>query len=86
MKMKLDALSEEVDNDTLAKLALATTAGVITTVAARKLYKKYKEKKILNKYVPQENNKHHTIGDELRNIAPDLMDINSMRNLVDAKK
>jgi hypothetical protein len=79
MNMKLDALMEEVDQDTLAKLALATTAGVITAAAARKLYKKYKEKKILNKYTSQEDGKHQSLGDEIRSVVPDIIDANTAR-------
>ena len=85
MSVKLDALIVEVEEDTLAKIALATTAGVITAAVARKLYKKYKEQKISNKYT-QEDGKHHTIGDEMRTVYPDLLDIHSMRNFTDNKK
>ena len=79
---KLDALLNEVDNDTLAKLALATTAGVITANVARKLYKKYKENKILNKHITQENEKHQSsLGDEIRSIGLDVIDANMARQL-----
>jgi hypothetical protein len=77
---ELDALLNEVEDDTLAKIALATTAGVITVAAARKLYKKYKEKKVSNKYIGQEDDKHQSsLGDELRSVIPDIIDANSMR-------
>lgn len=79
----IDALLNEVNGDTLAKLALATTAGVITAAAARKLYKKYKENKILNKYMKQEENNEHqsSLGDEVRSIGLDVIDANTAKQL-----
>jgi len=50
MNINSSVLSE-VDDDTLAKIALATTAGLVAVVGGRKLYKKYKEKKIEKKYL-----------------------------------
>lgn len=86
MTTQLDALLNEIDQDTLAKLSVAVTAGVITAVTARKLYKKYKENKILQKYGTQEKNEHQTLGDDLRGIVPDLIDINAASHFMNAKK
>ena len=86
MTTQLDALLNEVDQDTLAKISMAVTAGVITAVTARKLYKQYQENKILKKYGAQEENKHQTLGDDLRGIVPDLIDINAASHFMNAKK
>lgn len=52
MHNKIDALNE-VKQDTLAKITLAAAAGIAAAIGGKKLYKKYKEKKLLNKYVTQ---------------------------------
>ncbi len=87
MTMKFDALLNEVDQDTLARLSVAVTAGVISAVAARKLYKQYKDNQLLRKYGgAQEEDKHQSLGNDLRSIIPDLVDINATRHFIDAKK
>jgi hypothetical protein len=87
MTIKFDALLNEVDEDTLARLSVAVTAGVITAVTARKLYKQYKDNQLLKKYGrTQEENKHQSLGDDLRGVIPDLVDINTTRYLINAKK
>jgi len=87
MTIKLDALLNEIDQDTLARLSVAVTAGVITAVTARKLYKQYKDNQLLKKYGgAQEESKHQSLGDDLRGIIPDLVDINATRHLIDVKK
>ena len=86
---KLDALLEEVDKDTLAKLTLAAAAGIIAASGGKKLYKKYKERQLLKKYGAQENDdddKHQSIKDDIRSAIPDIIDANSARHLIDAKK
>jgi hypothetical protein len=85
MNKKLDALLEEVDQDTLAKLSLAAAAGIVAAVGGRKLYKKYKERKLLKKYGAQEEGKHQSLGDEIRSVIPDVIDANTARHLIDAK-
>jgi hypothetical protein len=85
---KLDALLEEVDKDTLAKLALATAAGIVAVAGGKKLYKNYKERKLLKQYGAQENeddDKHQSIKDQIRSVIPDIIDANSARHLIDAK-
>jgi hypothetical protein len=89
MNNNLDALLEEVDKDTLAKLTLATAAGIVAAVGGKKLYKKYKERQLLKKYGAQEDSdeKHRSsLKDELRSIVPDILDANMARHLIDAKK
>lgn len=87
MTIKLDTLLNEVDQDTLARLSVATAASIAAAVAARKLYKKYKDNQLLRKYgAAQEEDKHQSLGDDLRGIVPDLIDINSTRYFIDAKK
>jgi len=87
---KLDALLEEVDKDTLAKITLAAAAGVVAAAGGKKLYNKYKEKQLLKKYGAQEDNddnKHQSsLKDELRSVVPDILDANTARHLIDAKK
>ena len=85
---KLDALLEEVDKDTLAKVALATAAGIVAVAGGKKLYKNYKEKKLLKQYGAQESeddDKHQSIKDQIRSVIPDIIDANSARHLIDAK-
>ena len=85
---KLDALLEEVDKDTLAKVALATAAGIVAVAGGKKLYKNYKGKKLLKQYGAQENeddDKHQSIKDQIRSVIPDIIDANSARHLIDAK-
>lgn len=86
MTIKLDALLNEVDQDTLARLSVATAASIAAAVAARKLYKKYKDNQLLKKYGGAQENKHQSLGDDLRGIVPDLADINATRYFIDAKK
>ena len=87
MNKMFDALVNEVSDDTLAKIAMATVGGVITTVAAKKLYKKYKEMQLLKKYGSQEDeDKHQNLQAELSGALPNLIDAHTARYLVDDKK
>jgi len=72
----LDALNE-TDQDTLAKLAAGVAAGVISAATAKILYKKYKEKKILNKYTgtSQEQEKKHRNEDMLPDVILTGIDV-----------
>lgn len=49
MKKNTNILNE-LNQDMLTKLALATAAGVAAAASARSIHKKYKEKKLLKKY------------------------------------
>lgn len=75
---QLDILFEETDNDTLVKMALATAAGVAAVAGGRKLYKNYKEKKILKQYGAQASDvddKHQSVKDDIRGSIPNIIDI-----------
>ncbi len=72
----------EINTDILANLALATTAGVITASAATKLYKKYKQNKILKNYIKQGNKKQQSnLSDEMRGIVADIINPDIIRQL-----
>lgn len=84
---KIDALNE-VDQDTLAKIALATAAGVAAAAGGRHLYKKYKEYKALKKYGSQEEKHPVKLEDVLRGEVPEVMDIvtHGTREYINIKK
>ena len=86
MTKQLDALLCEVNQDTLANLSVAVAAGVLTAVAARKLYKKYKENKILQKYGTQEKNEHLNFRNDMRDGASAVIDTHTAQELIDAKR
>jgi len=67
----------EIDSTSLAKIALATAAGI---ASGKYLYKKYKQDRAMKKYMPQEINKKNStnLNDELRDDYPELLDIISM--------
>lgn len=71
----LDALNE-LNQDTLAKLALAAAAGVVAAAGAKSIYKKYKQKKLLKKYTgtSQEQEKHRN-EDMLPNVLLTGIDV-----------
>jgi len=48
--MKVTDTQHESDKDTLAKIALATAAGLITAAGGKKIYQMYKKKQLLKKY------------------------------------
>ncbi len=85
MDNTIDALNE-VDQDTLAKLTLAAAAGLLAAAGGKKIYKKYKEHKILNKYHGQEDDKkHRDINPYMSSLEPgDIVDV--AKNLINAKK
>ena len=82
-----DALINEVSDDTLAKLTLAVTAGAITAVAARKLYKEHKENQLLKKYGAQEegDDKHQSLRDQMQQGVAQVIDTHTARELADNK-
>lgn len=82
---KLDALNE-VDQDTLAKIALATVAGLATGVGAKHLYKKYREKQLEKKYLGSQEDKKLKDTDPYINAAIEALDANTFRHLSDIKK
>ena len=88
MNKTLDALLNEMNEDILAKLALAAASGVIAVASGKKLYKKYKEHQLLKKYGAQEDkaDKRQTLKDELRDDVPEWNDIRTSYNFIDPKK
>jgi hypothetical protein len=72
---KLEALIE-VDEDLLKKLSMAVAAGTLSAIAAKKLYKEYKVRKILNKLKSpsQKKSGDSSRNEELTNIGLDSLD------------
>ena len=88
MSSKYDFLYE-VDQNTLAKIALAAAAGLSAAAGGKYLYKKYKTTKLLNKFgkESQENLQKNPIKQTAAENLPDINDIIWMsRQMSDTKK
>jgi len=85
MKISFNALTE-VDQDTLAKIALAAAAGVAAVAGGKHIYKKYKEEKQMKKYIDDsQEHKKHPVKDAVLQDYPEVLDAIAMRSL-DLKK
>lgn len=74
---------KDLDNDTLAKISLAATAGLLAVAGGKKIYKKYRENKLLKKYTgsSQEDlqyEKHRNV-DVFPDIALNIIDAQKLR-------
>lgn len=77
----------EVSEDTLAKIALATVAGLATGIGAKHLYKKYRDKQLQKKYSDNsQEDKKLKDTDPYINAAIEALDANTFRHLSDIKK
>lgn len=68
----LDALNE-LNQDTLAKVALAAAAGLVAAAGAKSIYKKYKEKKLLKKYTGTSQEKEYEEKHRNDDMLPDVL-------------
>ncbi len=88
MSSKYDSLCE-IDQGTLAKIALVAAAGIGAAAGGKHLYKKYKEAKLLNKFgkESQEDLQKHPIRRTAEENLPDVNDILWMsRQMANTKK
>jgi hypothetical protein len=88
MRSKYDSLYE-IDQATLAKIALVAAAGIGAAAGGKHLYKKYKEKKLLKRFgeESQEDLQKHSIRRTAEENLPDANDILWMsRQMADTKK
>lgn len=84
---KLDALLSEIEDDTLAKIIVATAGGIAVAAAARKIHKKYQERQLFKKYGAQvEDEERRGLNNEIEKTYPDVIDAYVANHLVHSKK